>query len=125
MHAPARAMLSPIAVVPSQPGGASIVSALPNDAPMPSARTSTIRPMPLTMPVNMARLSSPAAPTRVAQASPADQAGGEADTGRSSSRRSAPTRSIAVKAKPSASSRRAIGASAARPRPLPIRRGAT
>src|SRR5204863_1426573 len=45
--------------------------------------------------------------SRVAQASPADQAPGETDTGRSSSRRSAPTRSIAVNAKPSASSRRA------------------
>ena len=125
MQAPASAMLSPIAVVPSQPAGASIVSALPNDASVPSAWTSTIRPMPLTMPVNMRRLSSPPAGGAVAQASGGAQAGRGAEAGRSSRRRSAPTRSMPVIEKPRASSRRAIGASAARPRPLPISRGAT
>ena len=69
MQAPASAMLSPIAELPSQPAGASIASALPNEASVPRAWTSTIRPMPLTMPVNMRRLSSPARRGGVAQAS--------------------------------------------------------
>ena len=102
MQAPASAMLSPSAVVvePARRAPRSS-SALPNAAPLPSARASTMRPTPLTMPVNMTRLSSPAAARDVAQASGRGQRRPprRRRRGRSSRRRSVPTRSTLDEAK--------------------------
>ena len=71
MQAPVSAMLSPMATSPRQPAGASIVSALPTRRRCRAAWTSTMRPTPLTMPVNMRRLSSPARSRGVAEVSAA------------------------------------------------------
>src|SRR6187431_1421963 len=71
MQAPDRAMLSPRPTSSRKPGGASIASTLPKPAPAPSGRASTMRPTPLTMPVNMRRLSPPGRYGGVAKASAA------------------------------------------------------
>ena len=93
MQAPERAMLSPSATSSRKPGGASIASALAEGrAGCRAGSTSTMRPMPLTMPVNMASIVAAGA------AAPASRRRQRA--GRRRRRRSSPTGAVSTMRSP-------------------------